>query len=115
MKGDVNDERYQLVFMTAPNSEEAAKVARTLVEEGLAACVNMLEGCRSIYRWEGEVVDDGEVVMLAKTSSARFSQLEKRVRELHTYEVPEIIAVDLKEISPGYLSFLEKTLSKKNS
>lgn len=114
MKGDVNDEGYQLVFMTASNSEEAAKIARVLVEEGLAACVNMLPGCRSIYRWKGEVVDDVEVLMLAKTSSNRFSQLEERVRGLHTYNVPEIIAVDLKDISPGYLRFLEETLSKRN-
>lgn len=115
MKGDVTEEQYQLVFMTASNSEEAVKVARVLVEEGLAACVNMLPGCRSIYRWKGEVVDDVEVVMLAKTSSDRFPQLEERVRELHTYEVPEIIAVDLKNISPGYLRFLEETLSKRNA
>ena len=112
MRGDVADERYQLVFMTASNSEEAGKVARALVEEGLAACVNVLEGCRSIYRWKGKVVDEGEVLMLAKTNRKQFSQLERRVRELHSYDVPEIIAVDLKDISPGYLKFLEETLTK---
>ena len=111
----MTDERYQLVFMTASNSGEAAKVARALVEEGLAACVNILEGCRSIYRWKGEVVDDEEVVMLAKTNSNQFPQIEQRVRELHSYDVPEIIAVDLNDISPGYLRFLEEALSKKNA
>jgi len=105
-------EVYQLVFMTASNLEEATKIARALVEERLAACVNMLDGCRSVYRWKGEVVDEAEVVLLAKTTSDQFRRLEKRVRELHTYEVPEIIAVDLKDVSPGYLGFLEETFSK---
>ena len=68
------------ILITTSNAEEAAKIARVLVEEGLAACANIVGGVRSIYRWEGEVCDDSECLMVVKTVSANFDAVEKRVR-----------------------------------
>ena len=102
---------YVVVFITAPGVEEAERIAAALVEERLAACVNVLPGCRSIYRWEGALQHDDEALMIVKSSRAAFAALEKRVVELHTYDVPEVIAVDLTDISAGYLAFLKDSLS----
>ena len=103
---------WQIVFMTASNGEEASRIAETLVSEGLAACVNLLGSCRSVYRWKGELVRDEEVLMIAKTNKERFADIERRVLELHSYEVPEIIAVDISSVASGYREFLEGLLGK---
>jgi len=102
---------YVVVFITAPNAAEAERIAGALVEERLAACVNVLPGCRSIYRWEGALQRDEEVLMIVKSSRRAFAALEKRVVELHSYDVPEVIAVNLTDISEGYLAFLEDSIS----
>lgn len=102
--------KYQVTFMTASNLEEARTIATALVERGLAACVNMIETCRSIYKWEGKVVDDGEVLLIAKTKRADFARVEETVLDLHSYTVPEIIAVDLAAIADGYRGFLQDLL-----
>ena len=101
---------FLTVFITASSIDEANRLADALVEESLAACVNIVGPCRSVYRWEGKVVHDDEVFLVAKTSRARFSRLERRVRELHSYDVPEIIGVELVEVSAGYADFLRDTL-----
>lgn len=104
------DNTYQVIIMTAPAADEAERIAEALVTEGLAACVNIIESCRSIYRWKNEIVKDDEVMLLAKTHPARFRDVERRVSELHSYDVPEIIAVDLAAIADGYRGFLEGVL-----
>ncbi|MBP2680343.1 MAG: divalent-cation tolerance protein CutA [Candidatus Krumholzibacteriota bacterium] len=104
------NDRFQLVFMTAANADEARRIAKALVEERLAACVNIVEPCRSVYRWNGEIVEDKEAMLFAKTGRGRFDSIVKRVRELHSYEVPEIIAVDLESLSDGYAAFLKDAL-----
>jgi periplasmic divalent cation tolerance protein len=110
-RGDsMPNSRYQLVFMTASSVEEARRIAKVLVEERLAACVNVVESCRSVYRWKGEVVEDNEAMMFAKTSRGNFGALAERVTELHSYDVPEIIAVDLESLSDGYEGFLREAL-----
>jgi len=105
-----DDKAYIVVLVTAPNTEEAEKIAEALVEERLAACVNVLPGCRSVYRWEGELQRDDEVLMVIKSHRARFADLEIRVTELHSYDVPEVIALDLTDISAGYRTFLDNSL-----
>ncbi|MDP2168585.1 MAG: divalent-cation tolerance protein CutA [Thermodesulfovibrionales bacterium] len=95
-----------VVFVTAPSEEEAAKMARALVEERLAACVNIIKGIRSIYRWEGKIVDDAEALMVIKTKKALFDALIKRVKELHAYSVPEVIAMPIAAGSEDYLGWL---------
>jgi periplasmic divalent cation tolerance protein len=97
---------YITVFITAPNEEEASKISRTIVEERLAACVNIIRSVRSIYRWQGSVEDESEVLMVVKTKRTLFDRLQKRVKELHSYEVPEIIGLPVIEGSKDYLDWL---------
>jgi periplasmic divalent cation tolerance protein len=96
------------VLVTAPSAEEAAKIARTLVEERLAACANIVGEVRSVYRWEGKVEDDSEALMVIKTREELFEKLEKRVTELHPYSVPEVIALPIVKGSQAYLSWLQE-------
>lgn len=97
---------YIIVFITAPHEEEAAKIARALVEGGLAGCVNIIRDIRSVYRWQGKVEDEKEVLMIAKTKKERFSDLKSCVIGLHSYTVPEIIAFSVAEGSEDYLKWL---------
>ncbi|UCH85658.1 MAG: divalent-cation tolerance protein CutA [Candidatus Latescibacterota bacterium] len=101
---------YQIVFMTASGMDEAQRIAEKLVEQSLVACVNIVDACRSVYRWEGEIVKDNEVLMLAKTSEENFQAVAELVNEIHSYDVPEVIAADLTQLSDGYSSFLRDVL-----
>lgn len=101
---------YQLVFMTASGMKEAEQIAEALVGGSLAACVNILDGCRSIYRWKGKLVRDDEVLMIVKTRRQNFDAIVETVTKLHSYDVPEIIAADLASLSDGYLGFLKDSL-----
>ncbi|MBI5191033.1 MAG: divalent-cation tolerance protein CutA [Nitrospirae bacterium] len=95
-----------VVLITAPSEEEAANIAYTLVAEKLAACANIVEGIRSIYSWQGEIHDEPECLMVVKTSAENFDALEARVKELHSYEVPEIIALPILKGSTEYLDWV---------
>ncbi len=97
-----------VVYITAPNEDEAAKIAKALVEERLAGCVNIVKGIRSIYRWQGRIEDDSEVLMIAKTQRHLFESLKRRVKELHSYTVSEIIAMPVIEGSEDYLNWLKE-------
>lgn len=100
-----------VVLITASNEEEAVIIAKGLVEDRLAACVNIVPGVRSVYRWEGKVHDDPECLLVAKTAAANFEMLEGRVKSLHSYEVPEIIALPIVKGYEPYMSWLmESTL-----
>jgi periplasmic divalent cation tolerance protein len=94
------------VHITAPDAERAAEMARTLVGEGLCACVNIVKEVRSIYVYEGRICDEPEVLCLVKTRPELFPRLEARVRELHPYQVPEILAFAVEEGSAPYLDWL---------
>src|SRR5208283_5458847 len=97
-----------VIFITAPNEEDGAKIARTLVEERLAGCVNIVRPVRSIYRWQENIEDDTEVLMIVKTQKKLFAALNSSVRELHSYTVPEVIAVPVVDGSEDYLKWLEE-------
>lgn len=97
-----------VVYVTAPDEDEAAKIAQTLVAERLAGCVNIVKGVRSIYSWQGKIEDDPEVLMIVKTQRHLFGALKDRVRELHSYTVPEIIALPVVEGSEDYLNWLDE-------
>ena len=97
-----------VVLITAPAEEDAAKMARALVDGRLAACVNIVRGVRSIYRWKGEVCDEPECLMVVKTVSENFEALKSRVREMHPYEVPEIIALPVVKGLGAYLEWVEE-------
>ncbi len=97
-----------VVFITASNEDEAAKIARTLVEARLAGCVNIIKNIRSIYSWQGKIEDEAEVLMIVKTPKPLFDALMKKVKELHSYTVPEIIAMPIIEGSEDYLKWLRE-------
>jgi periplasmic divalent cation tolerance protein len=97
-----------VVLVTCGSEEQAANIANSLVEERLAACVNIISPVRSIYRWEGKIWDEKEWLLIIKTQKERFEQLEKKVKSLHSYSVPEIIALPIIEGSAPYLKWLEE-------
>ena len=95
-----------IVLVTTSNAEEASRIAEVLVSERLAACVNIVPGIESIYRWEGKVTRDHEALMIIKTTSERYDELERRVKELHSYSTPEVIALKIERGSDQYLNWL---------
>ena len=101
-----------IVMITAGNEEEAARIGLTLVEERLAACANMVPRIRSIYRWKGKIYDEQEFLIIVKTRTSLFQDLEKRVRELHSYEVPEIISFPVARGLPQYLEWVNAETSR---
>jgi len=101
---------HLVVLITAGSADEATAIARALVDERLAACTNLVPGVRSIYRWEGVVHDDPEVLLVAKTRADRFAALARRVAELHSYDVPEVIALPLVAGAARYLDWLDETV-----
>ena len=100
-----------VVLSACASSEEAARIARGLVEKRLAACVNVLPGVRSIYRWKGAIEDESEVVLVIKSSRALFNQLRIELERMHSYEVPEAIAIPVVEGSEPYLAWMERELA----
>ena len=99
-----------VVFMTAANTEEASRIAETLVDKGLAACVQILPEMQSVYRWKGEIEKQPEILILAKTVKSKFGELETEVRALHSYDTPEIVATPLINGSRPYLEWLSSSL-----
>ena len=106
------DHDHQLVLSTCPDRETAERLATTLVERRLAACVNIVPGLTSVYRWQGAIQTDAEVLLLIKTDAQRFPALEKTLREEHPYELPEIVAVTISNGSPGYLRWITTELDE---
>lgn len=97
-----------LCYCTCPDTASARRIAETLVGEGLAACVNQLPGIRSTYRWQGAVHTDSEELLLIKTTGACLAALERRLLELHPYEVPELIAVPVAQGHEAYLDWVRQ-------
>lgn len=100
------------IFVSTAPAEVAPKIARALVDERLAACVNILPGARSIYSWKGETRDDAESVLLIKTAASVVEELTRRLKELHPYEVPELVALELVngEGNPDYLRWIQDAI-----
>ena len=98
-----------IVFTSFGNEEEAARVVRTLVEERLIACGNLLPA-RSLYRWEGSIADQREVVVLLKTRKQDWAALMSRLHELHSYTIPECVAVRIAAGAPKYMAWLDAAL-----
>lgn len=91
---------------TCPDADSARRIAQALVGERLAACVNLVPGIASVYRWQGDVREDQEVLLVIKTVRARLEALATRVRALHPYELPEVVAVDIAGGLPDYLAWI---------
>ncbi|MBC8030061.1 MAG: divalent-cation tolerance protein CutA [Pyrinomonadaceae bacterium] len=100
-----------VVFITAGNRDEAVRLAEMLVEAGLAACVQILPGVESVYRWQGQVERQEEVLLLVKTLRSKFAELVREVRALHSYETPEIVGVPIALGSGPYLEWLRASVA----
>jgi len=98
-----------VVLVTTATQEEAASIADALVSERLAACVNIIPAVESVYRWEGKVTRDSEALMIIKTTEGRYAELERRVKELHSYSTPEVVALEIKRSSAEYLDWLRES------
>jgi periplasmic divalent cation tolerance protein len=97
-----------IVLVTCGSEEEALKIANALVESRLAACVNLVAPIRSIYRWEERIWDEKEWLLIIKTQKDRFEDLEKKVKSLHSYSVPEIVSLPIVEGSSSYLDWISE-------
>src|SRR5215813_2744969 len=95
-----------IVFVSCESKEQAERIAQAVVSEKLAACVNVLPGVRSCYVWEGKLTWSDEVLMLVKTTRGRFDQLQDRIKAMHSYEVPEIVAVTIDDAFDKYIAWI---------
>lgn len=102
----------RLVLSTAASPDEAQRIGRTLVEERLAACATLVPGVQSIYPWKGEIESSVETLLLLKTGASQIAALEARLHELHSYETPEFLVIDVDSGSRGYLDWLQAWLQR---
>lgn len=101
---------YIISFVTASNEAEAEKIANPLIEKGLAACVNIVPKIKSIYKWQGRIENSEEVLLIIKSISKKFDELKEEVKRLHSYDVPEIISIDISNGSEGYLNWIDENV-----
>jgi periplasmic divalent cation tolerance protein len=101
-----------VVLSTCASAQEAELIARRLLDKRLAACVNILPGVRTFYRWKGAIEDDKEILLVIKSSRALFGELRAEIEKLHSYEVPEVIAIPLVDGSERYLAWLDRELTE---
>ena len=104
--------QYRIIYITTENEEEAAIIGKKLVEEKLIACVNIIQPIRSIYREGEKINDEKEAAMICKTRADLVDEVIKRVRELHSYEVPEIISLPIEKGWPDYLKWIDQSTKK---
>ena len=102
-----------VVLSTVGSAGQAVEIGETLVSEGLAACVNVVPGLRSIYRWKGKVLQDDEVLMVLKTTAARYPAMEGRLREIHPYDCPEVLALEAAAGFERYLRWLGEDVEER--
>lgn len=101
----------RLILTTAGSRDEAERIARALVEGHLAACVNLIRGLASIYRWQGDIDSSAEILLLIKTSASRLDEVEAAVRRLHSYELPEFLVLPVESASQPYLDWILSSLA----
>ncbi|MGE3154762.1 MAG: divalent-cation tolerance protein CutA [Nitrospiraceae bacterium] len=101
-----------IVLVTTKTANEAKKLGKTVVSEQLAACVNIIGTCKSLYRWNGKVEESAESLLIIKTTRRRYQDLQKRIKSLHSYTVPEVIAISIVQGLPDYLAWIRKSVHK---
>lgn len=101
----------RVVLVTAPSPDVGAALGRALVDERLAACVNVIPGLTSIYRWQGQREEASECLLVIKTDETRYAELERRVLELHPYEIPEVLALPVERGAPAYVEWLRDSVA----
>jgi periplasmic divalent cation tolerance protein len=99
-----------VVLVTVPSADAGTALARALVEDHLAACVNVLPGARSIFFWEGRLQEEGEALLVMKTGRERYEALQRRILALHPYSVPEILALPVESGSPAYVAWVRESV-----
>lgn len=104
--------RAAAVLTTVGTEEQASLIAGELVARRLAACVNIVPGVRSVYRWQGEVVSDGELLLIAKIREGDFEAVRAAIRELHPYDQPEVLALPVSAGDPGYLAWIAESTDR---
>lgn len=104
------DENYQIVFCTVPNAEVARKIARAIVGDKLAACCNIIPGLTSIYSWKNEIQEESELLLMIKTKTSVVPELTEKIKKMHPYEVPEIIASEIYEGNREYLNWVNENV-----
>ena len=108
-------ENHIVMLCTVPDRESGERIAAALVEERLAACVNLVPGLISVYRWQGKVEQEPECLLIIKTGVSRFEAVQQRIKALHPYEVPEIIALPISHGDPAYLNWITENLLNEES
>ena len=108
----INTDNIRIVYVTTDSLDNAKQIAKILVSERLAACVSIINNCTSIYGWQGSVQESYELLLMIKTLDNKIDALEKRIKEIHTYEVPEIIAVKVDSSNEAYLNWMNHTISQ---
>ncbi len=101
---------YIVVFVTAKDKQEAEKISRGLLEAKLIACANILEGVHSLYWWQGKIDSSQEALLVLKTKTSLFKKVQAKVKALHSYQTPEIIALPLADGSPDYLRWIDSSI-----
>lgn len=104
-----------IVLVTTSSNDEAASIAHSIVSERLAACVNIVAEIQSVYRWEGKVSHDREALLIIKSTDERYPELERRIKELHSYSTPEVVALKIQRGSEHYLNWLRESTAKDNA
>ena len=105
---------FRLVFTTCPDAASAEALAKRLVEDRLAACVNIVPGVRSVYYWEGKLETGAEQLLIIKTKETRYPELEARILAEHPYELPEVVSVQIDKGLPAYLGWIDSSLSEES-
>jgi len=108
----MGDSSLYVVLVTVPNEESARKLSDSVVNERLAACVNILGGLRSVFHWNDRVENASELLLVIKTTSDRYPELESRIQELHPYETSEIVAIEAARVADAYLSWVHEETSR---
>jgi periplasmic divalent cation tolerance protein len=103
---------FIIVLTTVPNMDVANKIAKSLVESKLAACVNIISNVKSVYFWENKIYEDNELILLIKTVANNFKEVEKKIKELHPYQLPEIISLEVREGLLEYLNWIRESVVK---
>ena len=101
----------RVCLITAPNPEKAREMARSLLQERLVACVNLVPGVSSLYWWEGEIQEDSEILMIVKTEQSRLEMLQERLPQLHPYSVPELLVLPVESGLSSYLDWVRQSVS----
>ena len=109
------NEHFQLAICTCPNQEIAESIAENIVAQRLAACVNIISGVRSIYQWQGNIESGQEILLLIKTHKDKYESLQNTITNMHPYEVPELITVDINQGLPEYLNWVANSVFDKRN